>query len=143
MKKELAKSFQDFEDEINKNCAGVDYSLELPPKGLSKNEIIDLVDKHLNLGGYDWRDGRVSGAVYCFKPELVELVTEVYGKASYTNPLHSDIFPGICKMEAEVVRIACSLFQGGIDSCGTVSSLYYISLFYANVKKKYFYKENF
>lgn len=45
----------------------------------------------------------------------------IYAVASYTNPLHPDVFPGICKMEAEVVRIACGLFHGDKQSCGTVS----------------------
>lgn len=49
----------------------------------------------------------------------------VYAIASYTNPLHPDIFPGICKMEAEVVRIACHLFHGDEETCGTVSSFFY------------------
>lgn len=47
---------------------------------------------------------------------------EVYAIASYTNPLHPDIFPGICKMEAEVVRIASHLFHGDEKTCGTASS---------------------
>lgn len=48
------------------------------------------------------------------------MLTEVYGLASYTNPLHSDIFPGICKMEAEVVRLVVNLFHGDSNACGTV-----------------------
>lgn len=72
-------------------------------------------------GGFDWKSGRVSGSVYYYDPELVNLVSEVYSKSSYTNPLHPDIFPGLCKMEAEVVRIAASLFHGGSQACGTVS----------------------
>jgi sphinganine-1-phosphate aldolase len=49
-------------------------------------------------------------------------MTEVYGLAAWTNPLHPDTFPGVRKMEAEIVRMACSLFHGGDDSCGTVTS---------------------
>lgn len=95
--------------------------MSLPERGLTKEEILKQIDEHLKLGHYDWRDGRVSGAVYGYKEDLAELVTKVYGKASYTNPLHPDIFPGVCKMEAEVVRMALSLFQGNEDGCGTVS----------------------
>lgn len=40
---------------------------------------------------------------------------------SYTNPLHPDVFPGVSKMEAEVVRITAKLFHGGPNACGTVS----------------------
>jgi sphinganine-1-phosphate aldolase len=71
-------------------------------------------------GDYNWKGGFVSGAVYNYNPELIKLLTEVYGRASYTNPLHPDVFPGVCKMEAEVVRITANLFHGGPSSCGTV-----------------------
>ncbi|KAH8375338.1 hypothetical protein KR200_009755 [Drosophila serrata] len=119
---ELTKAKNDFEAEIKKSNGHLSYNETLPEKGLSKEEILRLVDEHLKTGHYNWRDGRVSGAVYGYKPELVELVTEVYGKASYTNPLHADLFPGVCKMEAEVVRMACNLFHGSSASCGTMTT---------------------
>lgn len=40
---------------------------------------------------------------------------------AWTNPLHADVFPDIRKMEAEVVRMCCSLFNGDSDTAGTVS----------------------
>lgn len=46
----------------------------------------------------------------------------MYGEFAWSNPLHPDIFPGVRKMEAEVVRMTCSLFNGGPESCGTVST---------------------
>ncbi|XP_050325134.1 sphingosine-1-phosphate lyase isoform X1 [Bactrocera neohumeralis] len=119
---EVSKAKRDFESEISKSCNDLSWSLELPANGLSRDEILQLVDKHLNIGHYNWREGRVSGAVYGFKADLVELITEVYGKTSYTNPLHPDIFPGVCKMEAEVVRMACTLFHGDANSCGTMTT---------------------
>ena len=36
-------------------------------------------------------------------PTLTKLMTEVYGLAAWTNPLHPDTFPGVRKMEAEVI----------------------------------------
>ena len=64
----------------------------------------------------------MSGCVYrCADAELKELMRDVYHLASFTNPLHVDIFPGVCKMEAEVVRMACRLFGGDERSCGTVN----------------------
>ncbi len=44
-------------------------------------------------------------------PELTELMTKVYGMAAWTNPLHPDTFPGVRKMEAEIVRMCCDLFN--------------------------------
>uniref|UniRef100_T1P9B9 sphinganine-1-phosphate aldolase n=1 Tax=Musca domestica TaxID=7370 RepID=T1P9B9_MUSDO len=119
---ELSKANQDFKGEIAKLTGTLEYCLQLPENGLSKEEILKLMDEHLKLGHYDWRDGRVSGAVYGYKEDLAELVTQVYGKASYTNPLHPDIFPGVCKMEAEVVKMALALFQGDEQCCGTMTT---------------------
>ncbi|EDW10304.1 sphingosine-1-phosphate lyase [Drosophila mojavensis] len=122
VEKELKKAKDDFESDIKNSNQHLQYSIRLPEKGLSKEQILSLVDEHLKAGHYSWRDGRVSGAVYGYNQELVELVKEVYGKASYTNPLHADLFPGVCKMEAEVVRMACTLFHGNADSCGTMTT---------------------
>lgn len=72
------------------------------------------------IGKYNWKEGFISGAIYYYDEELIKLLTQVYGLASYTNPLHCDIFPGICKMEAEVVRLVANLFHGDSNTCGTV-----------------------
>ncbi|XP_067092401.1 sphingosine-1-phosphate lyase 1 isoform X3 [Osmerus mordax] len=70
----------------------------------------------------DWEKGKVSGAVYWGDENLTKLLVKVYGDFAWSNPLHPDIFPGVRKMEAEVVRMTCSLFHGGPNSCGTVTS---------------------
>lgn len=118
--KELDSTREEFRKDVLNRCDGLMYFNKLPEKGLSKDEIFDLVDQHIEKGNYGWKDGRVSGAVYGYKPEVIDLITKVYGKASYTNPLHVDIFPGICKMEAEVVKMISGLFNGSNNSCGTV-----------------------
>ncbi|XP_055632841.1 sphingosine-1-phosphate lyase [Toxorhynchites rutilus septentrionalis] len=94
----------------------------LPQDGIAEDRILQKVDEYLSLGHYKWKEGFISGAVYYYDPRLVKLVTEVYGKASYTNPLHVDVFPGICKMEAEVIRMAATLFKGGSNACGTMTT---------------------
>lgn len=126
---ELLKIRQEFEDSMIANIGHLTYRVKLPRQGLTKNEILQLLGDHMALGRYDWRHGSVSGAVYGHRDELIELVTAVYGQTSYTNPLHPDIFPGICKMEAEVVRMCCHLFHGGTKSCGTVSFPTYFYIF--------------
>jgi sphinganine-1-phosphate aldolase len=71
------------------------------------------INYHLNVLNASYDKGN---------PELTNLMTEVYGMAAWTNPLHPDAFPGIRKMEAEIVRICCNLFNGGPESCGAVTS---------------------
>lgn len=74
----------------------------------------------LTKGDCDWKAGGLSGCVYNVDPAVTTLVTEVYGLSAWTNPLHPDVFPGIRKMEAEIVHMAITMFHGGPDACGTV-----------------------
>lgn len=110
----------DFKRDVEKRVQGLVVNAELPIKGISDSGILELLDQHLNKSDYDWKHGRVSGSVYRHDQQLVDLLTSVYGKTSYTNPLHPDIFPGVCKIEAEVVQMTLRLFNGGSDACGTV-----------------------
>lgn len=117
---ELAKTEENFKNEILKSTKGLDYLLKLPYDGMKSNEILKVLDNYLALGAYDWKDGKVSGAVYNFDADVIDLLTKVYAKTMLTNPLHADLFPGICKMEAEVIRMTATLFNGGPETCGTV-----------------------
>ena len=95
--------------------------LELPDSKMTTEQVLELTKTYLGCGEFDWKQGTFSGTVYNGSEELTELITKVYGMAAWTNPLHPDAFPGIRKMEAEVVRMCCNLFNGDPDiSCGTV-----------------------
>jgi len=63
----------------------------------------------------------VSGTVYHGGKDVTQLYTKVYEMTQWSNPLHPDVFPGVCKMEAEIVRIVAELFHGGPETCGTVN----------------------
>ncbi|KAM0730503.1 Sphingosine-1-phosphate lyase [Formica fusca] len=119
---ELVNINNNFEKDVVRRLKETSFIVHLPEKGLNSEEILNLVKQSVHLGDYDWQGGRVSGAVYRINSELRELMGEVYAIASYTNPLHPDIFPGICKMEAEVVRIASHLFHGDEETCGTMTT---------------------
>ncbi|OXU26605.1 hypothetical protein TSAR_005548 [Trichomalopsis sarcophagae] len=120
---ELKKLNEEFERETINRTKGVPYVTSLPAQGIDREQIIKLVERSVYLGNYDWKNGRVSGCVYRnAESELKDLVKEVYSLASLTNPLHPDVFPGVCKMEAEVVRISCRLFGGDDNSCGTMTT---------------------
>lgn len=122
IKTELDKLENGFSQDAKKSTAGLPYLTSLPQAPLKPDEILALLDRYLKLGSYKWEDGQVSGTVYNFDQGLVDLVTTVYGRTSYTNPLHSDVFPGICKMEAEVVRMTATLFNGDDKTCGTMTT---------------------
>merc|ERR1719192_2169651 len=119
---EMEKIRISFEEEYQSSTEGIPYLKTLPHEGLSHHKILDETKLHLNLGDLDWAGGAMSGTVYNSSKELGELMTNVYGLAAWTNPLHPDAFPGLRKMEAEIVTMACSIFNGGADSCGCVTT---------------------
>lgn len=117
---EIAKVSDSMVASVRERTANMEYYTTLPLLGMSKEEILLQIDNYLALGEYNWKEGRVSGAIYNFNNDINQFLSKVYEKTAYTNPLHSDIFPGINKMEAEVVRMCAAMFNGNADTVGTV-----------------------
>jgi sphinganine-1-phosphate aldolase len=85
----------------------------------------------INLEGPNYLEGRVSGAVFSNESmEEMDIYKEVYAMFAWSNPLWPKLFPGCRKMEAEVVRMCCDLFQGSDETCGTVrlSNIYILNI---------------
>ncbi|XP_075875221.1 sphingosine-1-phosphate lyase 1 isoform X2 [Nelusetta ayraudi] len=122
IKGQLDKVLDDMSASLCTLKEGMSYTKQLPPKGLSQSQVLDKIREYETLNEVDWEKGCVSGAVYWGDESLTKLLVKVYGDFAWSNPLHPDIFPGVRKMEAEVVRMSCTLFHGGPNSCGTVTS---------------------
>ncbi|KAL6101487.1 sgpl1 [Pungitius sinensis] len=119
---QLNKALVDMSASLCTLKEGMSYTKQLPSKGLSQSQVLDKIREYETLNDVQWEKGCVSGAVYWGDKSLTNLLVKVYGDFAWSNPLHPDIFPGVRKMEAEVVRMACTLFHGGPNSCGTVTS---------------------
>ncbi|KAM8859249.1 sphingosine-1-phosphate lyase 1 isoform 2-T2 [Spinachia spinachia] len=119
---QLNKALDDMSSSLCTLKEGMSYTKQLPSKGLSQSQVLDKIQEYETLNEVQWEKGCVSGAVYWGDESLTNLLVKVYGDFAWSNPLHPDIFPGVRKMEAEVVRMACTLFHGGPNSCGTVTS---------------------
>ncbi|KAI4898036.1 hypothetical protein NFI96_019258, partial [Prochilodus magdalenae] len=119
---QLNKALDDMSMSLCTLKEGMSYTKLLPAQGLTQKQVLDSIRQYQTLNEVQWNKGKVSGAVYWGDEKLTELLVKVYGEFAWSNPLHPEIFPGVRKMEAEVVRMTCSLFKGGPDSCGTVTS---------------------
>lgn len=119
---ELKKIEASFCEDALKRYRGKEFHATLPQKGRPDQEIAEHVEEYLQLGDFKWTEGYLSGSLYMWNPQLIALLTKVCSAAFYTNPLHPDVFPGVNKMEAEVVRMSCNLFKGGPESCGTMTT---------------------
>lgn len=131
MKKELGKT----EDDLSKSLAPTSFpdgivlhdNSKLPEKG---RDIEWLRAEWANLHKLEKDDvtaGRVSGAVYHGGEELNTVIQEAMSNFLVTNPLHPDVFPGVRKMESELVRSVLNLFSGpngaGTTTCGGTESI--------------------
>lgn len=112
-------------DDISKHLSFLkvnkEYVKALPSQGLSSSAVLERLKEYSSMDVF-WQEGKASGAVYSGEEKLTELLIKAYGDFAWSNSLHPDIFPGLRKIEAEIVRMTCSLFNGGPDSCGCVTS---------------------
>lgn len=103
--------------------AGTTRYQHLPTKGMSKEQLEGELQKLHDLGGEtDWQSGKVSGAIYHGGKEMGELLSSAYSLFSLSNPLHPDVFPGVRKMEAEVVQMVLNMFHASSSGGGTTTS---------------------
>jgi sphinganine-1-phosphate aldolase len=84
---------------------GVERITTLPHTGWSEEDVRKKLNELAEMEHTRWEDGRVSGAVYHGGEELIRLQTEAFGKFTVSNPIHPDVFPGVRKMEAEIVAM--------------------------------------
>lgn len=96
--------------------------LALPKTGWSDDDLRAELARLADLDHTRWEDGFVSGAVYHGEDDLIKLQTEAYGKFTVANPIHPDVFPGVRKMEAEVVAMVLSLFNAPPSGAGVSTS---------------------
>lgn len=102
---EVNASLLKLEAKLVPSGPGVVKYTSLPKEGWGKDRVLEELQKLVDMEHTKWEDGKVSGAVYDYRPELVQVQTEAWGKFSKANPIHPDCFPGVRKMEAEVVSM--------------------------------------
>lgn len=122
IEEETSKVRKGFREEMLNPTSELADLTVLPRDGMNHDEVLEMTKSYLGCGKFNWKEGTFSGTVYNGNDVLTDLMTKVYGLAAWTNPLHPDAFPGVRKMEAEIVKICCDLFHGDANSCGCVTS---------------------
>lgn len=119
---QVAESILKLEQKLVPSGPGVQRTTTLPIEGWSEEEVRNRLEELAGMKHTRWEDGRVSGAVYHGGDELIRLQTEAFGKFTVSNPIHPDVFPGVRKMEAEIVAMVLSLFNGPPGAVGVTTS---------------------
>lgn len=112
VEKQVSTAVAGLEEKLVPQGPGVIKYMNLPKQGWTPDQVRGELDNLSGMKHTMWEEGRVSGAVYHGGDELLGLQNTAYGQFAVSNPIHPDVFPGVRKMEAEVVAMVSSL------SCG-------------------------
>ena len=94
----------------------------LPASGWTADQVSAELQRLGDMKHTRWEEGRVSGAVYHGGRELCDLQTQAFDRFGVANPIHPDVFPGVRKMEAEVVAMVLGLFNAPDGAAGVTTS---------------------
>ncbi len=105
VKRQVSEAITKLEGKLVPSGPGVTRYLTLPKEGWTEDQVRAELERLGEMEHTKWEDGRVSGAVYHGGEDLVKLQTEAFRRFSVANPIHPDVFPGVRKMEAEIVAM--------------------------------------
>ncbi|CAJ0830396.1 10104_t:CDS:10 [Entrophospora sp. SA101] len=120
---ELDKTIKELEEKIAPKKPGEPRYLSLPDIGFDSKKLKQELKRYQEMSSHvKWKDGRVSGAIYHGGQELSKLTSEAYSMFSVSNQLHPDVFPGVRKMDAEVVAMVLNMYNAPPEAAGTTTS---------------------
>lgn len=92
-------------------------TLKLPSKGVSDDSIMTQLNKIIPE-----KSGKISGALYTKKDTYSDMIGYIYKEFSLLSPTHSDLWPVLNQIRAEVYSICCNLFHGSDNSCAVFTA---------------------
>lgn len=122
VEKQVAEAVTKLEKKLVPQGPGISRYLTLPKEGWTQDQIRAELQKLSEMQHTRWEDGMVSGAVYHGGGELIRLQAEAFEKFSVANPIHPDVFPGVRKMEAEIVAMVLAMFNAPVGGAGVTTS---------------------
>ena len=122
VQKQVAEAIGKLEDKLVPKGSDIVHYKKLPKEGWADDKVRVELEKLSNMDHTKWEDGFVSGAVYHGGHDLLKLQAEAFEKFGVSNPIHPDVFPGVRKMEAEIVAMVLSIFNAPQGAAGVTTS---------------------
>lgn len=117
------ESLKEMEDKLLRCDVRREFYKFLPEKGLEPEDIVSEATEYKTMGDPLFERGRVSGATFADDDEEYKLlILKIFELYSHSNANFVDVYPAARKMEAEVIRILCSLYHGGARASGTITT---------------------
>lgn len=122
IKKEKQKMIESFKKENNEFIKTNNLNINniLPENPKFKSEIIKELVCLLNLSKVNKQ--KVSGCLYTNNSQLDSLLHDCFSYFHRSNPLHPDVYPGIRKMEAEIITICGKLMNSPTPDAGSFTT---------------------
>lgn len=120
--KQVKEAITGLEGKLIARGPGTSRYLSLPKEAWTPEQVRAELEKLSSMEHTRWEDGLVSGAVYHGGADLIELQTEALKRFSVANPIHPDVFPGVRKMEAEIVAMVLDMFNAPAGAAGVTTS---------------------
>lgn len=122
VQKQVSEAITKLQLKLVPSGPGIIRYLTLPKEGWSEETVLKELETLATMDHTRWEDGYVSGAVYHGGDSLMKLQTEAFGKFTVANPIHPDVFPGVRKMEAEIVAMVLGMFNAPSGAAGVTTS---------------------
>ena len=122
VQKQVSEAIRKLEEKLVPRGPGTSRYLTLPKEAWTGDQVRAELVKLSEMDHTRWEDGLVSGAVYHGGNDLIDLQAEAYKKFSVANPIHPDVFPGVRKMEAEIVAMVLAMFNAPPGAAGVTTS---------------------
>lgn len=119
---QVSEAIVNLEKKLVPQGPGISRYLTLPKEGWTEQQVKAELETLCEMKHTRWEDGRVSGAVYHGGNELVKQQLDAFERFMVANPIHPDVFPGVRKMEAEVVAMVLDLFKAPPGAAGVTTS---------------------
>jgi len=118
---ELDKTLKTLEEEVNK--LRPEKITKIPREGMRSKKIIEKIEKW-NQRDAEFRNNKhATGCMYAREDdEAIEIIKEYSKLYLYANPMHFEIFPSAVQMEAEIIAMTASLYNGTKETCGIVTT---------------------
>ncbi|KAL9098601.1 MAG: hypothetical protein Q9163_005771 [Psora crenata] len=122
VQKQVSEAISKLEGKLVPKGPGTNRYLTLPKEAWTEEQVRAELVKLKEMEHTRWEDGLVSGAVYHGGDGLVKLQADAFEKFSVANPIHPDVFPGVRKMEAEIVAMVLAMFNAPAGAAGVTTS---------------------
>lgn len=121
--KEKGKAIEKMKLELKESVpADFPARVEIPTTGVPKDALREYIARINKFETDHYESVKTSGCIYTCNKDAEEVVGDTVKAFLFTNPLHSETFPVVRRMEAEVIKMVAHMLHGDDRVCGMMTT---------------------